>query len=215
MASQITSVSIIDSTVCSGEDQRKHQSSASLVFVMAIHRWPVNSPQKGPVTRKMLPFDDVTGSDNGLSPGRCQTIIWTNPGILLHFRLRPNAFENVVCEISFHTVALKAHFAWWHIYVSIIWVMIASGDGLAYTRCQAITWINAAFSIGTINNSHNLCQANQEPSKCPWQASKPAFRQWKIKENHNIKSKLFQKLYDENIWHVNITKSIMLHFSYI
>ena len=27
--------------------------------VRAIHRWPVNSPRKGPVTRKMLPFDDV------------------------------------------------------------------------------------------------------------------------------------------------------------
>ena len=24
-----------------------------------IHRWPVNAPYKGPVTRKMLPFDDV------------------------------------------------------------------------------------------------------------------------------------------------------------
>ena len=24
-----------------------------------IHRWPVNYPQKGPVARKMLPFDDV------------------------------------------------------------------------------------------------------------------------------------------------------------
>ena len=24
-----------------------------------IHRWPVNSPHKGPVTRKMFPFDDV------------------------------------------------------------------------------------------------------------------------------------------------------------
>ena len=25
----------------------------------AIHRWPVNSPHKGPITRKMFPFDDV------------------------------------------------------------------------------------------------------------------------------------------------------------
>ena len=25
-----------------------------------IHRWPVNSPHKGPATRKMFPFDDVT-----------------------------------------------------------------------------------------------------------------------------------------------------------
>ena len=26
---------------------------------MVIHRWPVDSPHKGPVTRKMFPFDDV------------------------------------------------------------------------------------------------------------------------------------------------------------
>ena len=42
-----------------GADQRKHQSSASLAFVWGIHRRPVNSPHKGPVTRKMFPFDDV------------------------------------------------------------------------------------------------------------------------------------------------------------
>ena len=42
-----------------GADQRKHQSSASLAFVRGIHRRPVNSPHKGPVTRKMFPFDDV------------------------------------------------------------------------------------------------------------------------------------------------------------
>ena len=40
--------------------QRKHQSSASLAFVRGIRRWPVNSPHKGPVTRKIFPFDDVT-----------------------------------------------------------------------------------------------------------------------------------------------------------
>ena len=38
---------------------RKYQSSASLAFVRGIHRWPVNSPHKWPVTRKMFPFDDV------------------------------------------------------------------------------------------------------------------------------------------------------------
>ena len=56
--SQITSLTIAYSTVYSGADQRKHQSSASLAFVRGIHRWPVNSPQKGPVTREMFPFDD-------------------------------------------------------------------------------------------------------------------------------------------------------------
>ena len=50
MASQITSVSIVYSKVCSGADQRKNQSSASLVFVRGIHRWPVNSLHERPVT---------------------------------------------------------------------------------------------------------------------------------------------------------------------
>ena len=49
MASQITSLTIVYSTVYSGADQRKHQSSASLAYVRGIHRWPVNSPHKGPV----------------------------------------------------------------------------------------------------------------------------------------------------------------------
>ena len=39
---------------------KKYQISASLAFVQGIHRWPVNSPHKGPVTpQKMFPFDDV------------------------------------------------------------------------------------------------------------------------------------------------------------
>ena len=60
MASHITGVSIVCSTVGSGADQRKHQSSATLAFGWGIHRWPVNSPHKGLVTRKMFPFDGIT-----------------------------------------------------------------------------------------------------------------------------------------------------------
>ena len=59
MASQITSLTIVYSTFDSGADHRKHQSSASLAFVWGIHRVPVNSPHKWPVTRKMYPFEDV------------------------------------------------------------------------------------------------------------------------------------------------------------
>ena len=58
-ASQITRFVIVYSTVYSGADQRKHKNSASLAFVWDIHLWPVNSPHKGPITRKMFPFDDV------------------------------------------------------------------------------------------------------------------------------------------------------------
>ena len=59
IASQITSLTIVYSTVHLGADQSKHQSSASLAFVWEIHRWPVNFPHKWPVTRKIFPFDDV------------------------------------------------------------------------------------------------------------------------------------------------------------
>ena len=59
ITSQITSPSNVYSTAHSGADQRKHQSSASLAFVQGIHRGPVNSPHKWPVTRKMFPFDDA------------------------------------------------------------------------------------------------------------------------------------------------------------
>ena len=59
MASQITSPTIVIATICSGADQRKHQSSASLAFVREIHWWSVNSPHRRPVTRKMFLFDDV------------------------------------------------------------------------------------------------------------------------------------------------------------
>ena len=59
MASQITSIMIVYAA-----DQRKHQSSTSLAFVTGIHRSPVYSPHKGPVTWKMFPFDDVIMYDN-------------------------------------------------------------------------------------------------------------------------------------------------------
>ena len=59
MASHITSVSIVCSIVCSGTDQRKNLSSASLAYVRGIHRRLLDSPHKGPVTRERFPFDDV------------------------------------------------------------------------------------------------------------------------------------------------------------
>ena len=46
---------LLNRFIHSDANQRKHQSSASLAFVRGIHRWPVNSPQKWPVTRKRFP----------------------------------------------------------------------------------------------------------------------------------------------------------------
>ena len=66
LASQITSLTVVYSTVSSAADQRKHQSSASLAFVRGIHRRPVNSSHKWPVTRRMFPFDDVIMAVRGI-----------------------------------------------------------------------------------------------------------------------------------------------------
>ena len=59
IASHITSLTIVYSIVYSDADQRKHQSSALQAFVWGVHRGPVNSLHKWPVTQKMFPFDDV------------------------------------------------------------------------------------------------------------------------------------------------------------
>ena len=106
MASQITSISIVYSTVLSGADQRKHQSSASLAFVRVIHRCPVNYPHKGPVTWKMFPFDDVimcwwsTGKQRGKP-------FWT---ILTFPEPRFPGDEFSLTKINFR---------WWHGYAYI------------------------------------------------------------------------------------------------
>ena len=57
MASLTTGVSIASSAVCSGTN--KKNIKVLRYWPLWIHRWPVNSPYKWPVMRKMFPFDDV------------------------------------------------------------------------------------------------------------------------------------------------------------
>ena len=79
MASQITCLTIVYSAVHSGADQRKHQSSVPLYFVWEIHWWPVNSPHKGSVMRKMFPFDDVIMTLSGSLPYQTRTTWYKTP----------------------------------------------------------------------------------------------------------------------------------------
>ena len=59
MRAMASEISIVCSTICSGANQRKHQSSPSLAVMKGIHRWTVDTSNKGPVTRKVFPFHDV------------------------------------------------------------------------------------------------------------------------------------------------------------
>ena len=89
MASQITSLAIVYSTVYSGADQSKHQSSASLAFVWEIHRGPVNFPHKWPVTRKMFPFDDVIMDNSCILKCEMKLRIHSQT-----WKMQPSKFEN-------------------------------------------------------------------------------------------------------------------------
>ena len=105
IASQITSLTIVYSIVYSDADQRKHQSSASLAFVWGIHRWPVNSPHKWPVTRKMFPFDDVIMfllfHHDMLS--LTKSSITKPPSLSFHYgNTALSNFTKVLCSFSFH-----------------------------------------------------------------------------------------------------------------
>ena len=90
LASQITSLTVVYSIVYSGVNQRKHQSSASLAFVRAIHRGPVNFPHKWPVTRKMFPFDDVIMV--------VKNVVWKTASILS----RPQCVNRLAIQLLLH-----------------------------------------------------------------------------------------------------------------
>ena len=78
------------------------QSSASLFFVRGIHQWPVNSPHKWPVTRKMFPFDDVIMcEENPCGTAPHQILVW----------LSHTGVFNALCFCLFSIVTAVP--AWW------------------------------------------------------------------------------------------------------
>ena len=112
MASQITSLTIVYSTIYSGSDQGKHQSSASLAFVWGIHRWPVNSPHKWPVTRKMFSFHEVImESDPPISVKFNSTLshTWKAHKVKL-------SFSYVIAELVVKSICQIAE-TWWILHV--------------------------------------------------------------------------------------------------
>ena len=71
----------------------------------------------GPVTHICIGKLTILGSDNGLSPGRRQAIIWTNAGILLIGPLGTNFNEILIIihTLSFMKMYLKISSAKWRL----------------------------------------------------------------------------------------------------
>ena len=108
MASQITSITIVYSSIYSRTDQ----SPASLAFVRGIHRWPVNSPHNEPVTRNIFPFDDVIIS-NEVVGDQVKCFTWLTQSIRSQVKCLLNNWTR--CQIQdlymYGIGSLKLHFA--------------------------------------------------------------------------------------------------------
>ena len=73
------------------------------------------NPLRGRVTHICVSRLTITGSDNGLAPGRRQATIWTNVGILLIGPLGTNFSENLfeILTFSFTKMRLEVSSAKW------------------------------------------------------------------------------------------------------
>ena len=121
VVSQITGVSIVCSTVCSGADQINHQSSASLAFVRGIHRSPVNSQHKGEVTRKMFPCDDFIMSRYDIGSVRD----YTKKQGGTYYRNKKNVFPKYIIIMYYN----NSNIFWWLVItVNCQWLVITSAD---------------------------------------------------------------------------------------
>ena len=112
MASQITNLTIVYSTVYSGGD--KKQCSASLAFVQGIQRSPVNSPHKWPVTRKMFPFDDVimTTKAPRVISGYCLITLWSQNHFKTNISLMLLSEQNSYFRITMLNIVGITYYAW-------------------------------------------------------------------------------------------------------
>ena len=127
VASRITGVSIVYSTVCSGADQKKHQSFASLAFVKGIHRYPVNSPHKGP-DGEMFPFDDVI-MEHPPSDSWKNYLVYTSR-ILFIFCKTDTVCLDVKNILGYRHLLLKNEITWKPVIAYIISVLLYSALSL-------------------------------------------------------------------------------------
>ena len=145
MASQITSLTIVYSSVYSGADQRKHQSSASLASVLGIHRWPVN-----------IPAQRASNAENVFIWWRHHDVAWWPLLVALSWYLpihaKPTAsFKDRVPVVSSQRTQ---HLTPWGRVICVAKLIITG-------RRQAIIWTNAGILlIGRIGT--NLWNFNRK-----------------------------------------------------
>ena len=71
----------------------QHPVNSNIFLETCLTHW-------GRITNICVFYVTIIASDNGLSPGRCQTIIWINAGILLIGALGTNFYEIQICPFK-------------------------------------------------------------------------------------------------------------------
>ena len=154
MASQNTGLSIVYLTACSSADQWKHQSSASLAFVRGIHQWPLNSPHKGTVTRKMFPFDYVIMIKKSVMP---QTRIETD-GRTQATTITPGHIDwGVKCNRTIPQITQCIWQICYKIVYSGIWDWCIVRSVWQVNSAVALTSIAAPTSVYVYMHTFSLC----------------------------------------------------------
>ena len=105
----------------------------------------------------------IIGSDNGLSPGRRQAIIWTNAGILLIEPLGTN-FSEILIGIqtfSFKKMRLKMASAKWRPFCLGLNVL-RNWDATLFTGCSSQRTRDATVIIESSTSNGNIC-TNRKP----------------------------------------------------
>ena len=133
IASQITILTIVYSTVYSDADQRKHQSSASLAFVRGIHRGLVNSPHKWPVTRKMFPFDDVIMNADNTTVSNITLVSSQNrmEQIYMHMDIYPYPHRRFLYTDLMWQMNSQTHF---HVFQFLYWNQLNKTENVHWTE---------------------------------------------------------------------------------
>ena len=117
----------------------------------------------------------IIGSDNDLTPGWCQAIIWTNAGILLIWPLRTK-FSEILMEIhtfSFKKMHLKMLSGKWRPFCLSLNVLTASTVLFLASYCQVIEPSQQSYdglcapyiygsSASMTNNSHCVMKATYQ-----------------------------------------------------
>ena len=167
MASQITGIWTVRLAVCSGAHRRKYQSSASLAFARGIHRWPVDSPHKGPVTWNTFLFDDLI-----MNASQPMHWLWDSDHIFA-----TSCFANLVWKII-EEYSIK--------------ISITARADTPTTESVYLKHTPTLVSLGTGGISENICSQLHAPRQDWWYHH--LYRTWhymQIFRNHQMFRCLF------------------------